>query len=106
VTLAGSHTYTGDTLVSAGTLLINGSLGATDVTVAADATIGGFGSIGGSLALPSGSGFELGLFSLTDTLTVKRLGHLRPASASANLIGWDGATPDGVYTLIDGGTSF
>lgn len=39
--LNGNHTYTGDTLVSAGTLLINGALGNTNVTVSASAILGG-----------------------------------------------------------------
>lgn len=47
--LTGSSTYTGATVVSAGTLLVNGSLGNTSVSVTAasgTATLGGAGTIG------------------------------------------------------------
>lgn len=46
--LTGSSTYTGATTVSAGTLLVNGSLGSSAVTVDGG-TFGGTGSIGGSV---------------------------------------------------------
>jgi fibronectin-binding autotransporter adhesin len=49
--LGGSSTYDGTTTVSAGSLLVNGSLGNTAVTVANTATIGGSGAVGGSLTV-------------------------------------------------------
>jgi autotransporter-associated beta strand protein len=49
-TLAGNSTYTGATTVSAGTLLVNGSLGNTAVSVTGG-TLGGSGSIAGSVAV-------------------------------------------------------
>jgi autotransporter-associated beta strand protein len=45
--LAGQNTYTGDTTVSAGTLVVNGSLGAGALSVASNATLMGSGTIGG-----------------------------------------------------------
>jgi autotransporter-associated beta strand protein len=45
--LAGLNTYTGDTTVSAGTLVVNGSLGAGNLSVAAGATLMGSGTVGG-----------------------------------------------------------
>jgi autotransporter-associated beta strand protein len=45
--LAGLNTYTGDTAVSAGTLVVNGSLGAGNLSVAAGATLMGSGTVGG-----------------------------------------------------------
>jgi fibronectin-binding autotransporter adhesin len=54
LTLAGASTYNGPTIVNAGTLLVNGSLGAAAVTVNAG-TIGGSGVIGGTLTVNGGS---------------------------------------------------
>ena len=45
--LAGQNTYSGDTTVSAGTLVLNGSLGAGALSVASGATLMGSGTIGG-----------------------------------------------------------
>jgi autotransporter-associated beta strand protein len=49
-TLSGTNVYIGDTLVSAGTLLVNGDQSAATglVTVAANATLGGTGTLGGA----------------------------------------------------------
>lgn len=51
LTLAGMNTYTGATVINAGTALVNGSLGNTAVTVASGATLGGSGSIQGAAAI-------------------------------------------------------
>ena len=54
--LTGNNTYSGDTTVSAGTLLVNNPTGSGtglgDVTVAGGATLGGNGIISGSATLP------------------------------------------------------
>ncbi|MGH8048243.1 MAG: PEP-CTERM sorting domain-containing protein, partial [Chthoniobacterales bacterium] len=50
----GANTYTGATTVSAGTLLVNGSLGNSALFVAADATLGGSGSIAGPVTIANG----------------------------------------------------
>ncbi len=99
VTFSGVSNYTGDTLVSAGTLLLTGQLGGTDVTVDAGATIGGDGSLGGSLHFSAGSNL---IFSPTTTLTVNGSDVTFDGFGVANLIGLDGNTPDGTYVLIDG----
>jgi autotransporter-associated beta strand protein len=54
LTLTGGSTYTGATMVSAGTLWINGSLSTGPVFVVAGATLGGNGSMGGSVIVNSG----------------------------------------------------
>ncbi|MBA1158744.1 autotransporter domain-containing protein [Microvirga mediterraneensis] len=48
--LTGASTYTGETLVQAGTLKVNGSLVSSPVTVQADAALSGAGTVGGILA--------------------------------------------------------
>ena len=70
-TLAGVNTYTGTTLVSAGTLLINGShhLAAGLITVSGGATLGGGGTVG-NVSLSAGAhlapGIAAGNFTLQD----------------------------------------
>lgn len=49
--LTGASSFTGPTTVSIGTLLVNGSLGATAVTTAVGTTFGGAGSLGGPLTV-------------------------------------------------------
>jgi autotransporter-associated beta strand protein len=44
--LSGTNTYTGATLVSAGTLLVNGSISTSITTVQSGATLGGTGTVG------------------------------------------------------------
>ncbi len=52
ITLSGTNTYTGDTNVSAGSLIINGATSSTStVTVETNGTLGGGGTIGGTLAV-------------------------------------------------------
>jgi autotransporter-associated beta strand protein len=59
-TLSGASTYTGSTSVSAGKLLVNGSLGATAVSVSSGATLGGGGSLSGVLTAQTGSNLAPG----------------------------------------------
>lgn len=106
LTLTGANTYTGDTLVNAGTLLVNGSLGATDVTVKSGAILGGTGSIGGSLHFEAGAKL---VFDLTTPLTLNG-GETTTVSfggfSVADLVGLDSSVEYGVYTLIDGNATF
>ncbi|MFA9478781.1 autotransporter domain-containing protein [Phycisphaerales bacterium AB-hyl4] len=48
-TLFGTHTYTGDTRVSAGTLVVNGSIADSDFEVTGSGTLGGTGTVGNLL---------------------------------------------------------
>lgn len=84
-TLSGNSTYTGATTVSAGTLLVNGSLGDTAVSVSAvsgTATLGGSGTIGTTAA----------------SLTVSANGILAPGNSPGTL------TVNGSTTLDSGST--
>jgi autotransporter-associated beta strand protein len=100
LSLGGSNSYTGATLVSAGTLLVNGALGNTAVTVGANAGIGGRGVIDGSLAMDALASFMV--VDLSDALGVA--GNLTFGSGFgiANLTGidWDGVALHTPYTLI------
>jgi autotransporter-associated beta strand protein len=97
--ITGTHTYTGATTVSAGTLLVNGSLGNTAVTVSAGA-FGGTGTIGSTLNLTSGS-FHVA--DLNDALAVSGTITLYAGFGIDDLAGIDwGTTGSGTYTLISG----
>ena len=48
-TLSGASTYTGSTAITAGSLLVDGALGATAVTVSSGAMLGGDGNISGTV---------------------------------------------------------
>ncbi|MGA0846786.1 MAG: autotransporter-associated beta strand repeat-containing protein [Luteolibacter sp.] len=100
------NAYTGATTVSAGSLLVNGSLGDTAVTVNSAATIGGNGSLGGSLGLDAASFFEVVDFNnplaVTGTIT------LGSGFGIDNLLGidWDTLDLDTPYTLISTSQTF
>lgn len=54
LTLAGSNTYDGPTVIAAGTLRVNGSIATGAVTVAANAVLGGTGVITGATTVQNG----------------------------------------------------
>lgn len=56
-TLTGDNSYTGPTVVQAGTLLVNGDQSAAtgDATVASGATLGGTGTLGGNVSVAGGA---------------------------------------------------
>ncbi len=119
--LTGENTHTGDTLVTSGTLYIDGDQsGSTgDISVSAGATLAGSGVIGGNvevagtlspgdssgsltidgnLSLLSGAKFQ---FSLTSMLIVTGTVSLDATFGIDDLIGLTSATANGTYTLID-----
>ena len=99
-TLSGSNTYTGVTTVSAGTLLVNGTLGASSVTVNGGA-FGGNGTVGGTLTLNLGS--LLHVVDLTDALQVAGTVNLFAGFGVDDLSGLDwGSVVGGTYMLING----
>ncbi len=73
LTLAGANTYTGGTVVSAGTLIANNASGSATgsgaVMVSSGGTLGGTGTIAGAVAISAGGTLEPG-DDTVDTLTV------------------------------------
>ena len=67
LTLAGTNTYNGETTVSAGKLVVNGSLTNSDVIVQSGATLGGAGTV---LSLTGEAGSIVGPGNSIDTLSV------------------------------------
>ena len=73
LTLSGTNTYTGNTAVTAGTLLVNGSVGAGSVNVSSGATLGGTGAIGGPVTIQNGGILSPGVSPVPGTLTTGSL---------------------------------
>ena len=107
--LSGTSTYTGNTFVSAGTLLVTGVLGNIALTVENDATLGGNGTLGGSLSI--GVGANLNLIGATIGLSSTNILSVAAGKAItltdflfSDIIGWDASAAElGTYTLINGG---
>lgn len=101
LTLNAASTYTGPTLVSAGTLTLalNSSI-TSAVTVAGGAALGGAGTIAGSLAFNSNATFVFGLTTLlvngsSNSVTFTGFGI-------DDLVGLSETTDEGTYTIIGG----
>jgi autotransporter-associated beta strand protein len=67
--LTAANTYAGPTTVSAGTLQVNGQLGAGAVNVGTNATLAGTGTIGGSVTVSNGAAIAPGTTGI-GTLTI------------------------------------
>lgn len=132
LTLSANHTYAGPTLVTAGSLEVNGALASTNVTVSPDATLGGIGTLVaatinsggnlspatattagtqtfGSLWLKDGArlSFECGL--TTDLVSVTTANGLTIDGGVISLFATGGLTPlssNGTYTLFTYATAF
>jgi autotransporter-associated beta strand protein len=105
-TLSGSNTYTGATTVSAGTLLVNGSLGNSAVTVDSLAVIGGTGALAGSLSFAGDSFLEV--VNLSDALAVGGTITFGSGFGIANLLGisWDDLNFNTPYTVLSTSQTF
>jgi fibronectin-binding autotransporter adhesin len=100
--LTGTHTYTGNTTVSAGTLLVNGMLGVSPVTVTGG-TFGGNGRIRGPVTIQSNGrlspGVSIGALSISNSLSLSgsTIMELNAAGGTNDVV-------RGVTTLTYGGT--
>jgi fibronectin-binding autotransporter adhesin len=88
VTLTASNTITGPTVVSNGTLAVNGSLGRSAVTVQANGTLGGTGgvtnvvvNVGGAIA-PGGAG-AIGFLTISNNATLQGSANMDVNKATA-----------------------
>ena len=70
LTVSGANTYTGNTAVNGGTLLVNGTLGSGAVNVSSGAMLGGTGTIGGPVTIQDGGILSPGVSPTPGTLTV------------------------------------
>ncbi|MHA6197227.1 autotransporter-associated beta strand repeat-containing protein [Pseudomonas wadenswilerensis] len=77
LTLGGASTFTGNTAVNAGNLIVNGSFASANVQIASGAGLGGGGTLTGAVSLADGASLDVG--SATAPLTV---GSLSLASGS------------------------
>jgi autotransporter-associated beta strand protein len=88
LTLTGTSTYTGATGLNAGSLVVNGSLGATAVAVASGTTLSGSGTIGGTVSVAGSGRLAAGNPGVPGTLTVNALtlssGAILPFDLSSN----------------------
>lgn len=107
LTLAGANTYTGSTMVSAGTLALGngGSIGASTVTVASSATLANVTSttrnIGGATTFSSGA---LGLLTATGSATIGKISVSGNLTLNGNALTVNVTGPAlavGTYRLLD-----
>jgi autotransporter-associated beta strand protein len=83
--LGAANTYTGPTVVSAGTLLVNGSTSTGAVTVASSATLGGNGTVGGATSLNGNLAPGVNVGTLTFSTGGLTLGDLAASSLKFEL---------------------
>ena len=81
-TLAGANTYNGTTAVNAGTLLVNGAIGAGAVTVAASAVLGGSGAINAAATVQAGGAILGGDANYSNTLAINGALNLGDGSSA------------------------
>ena len=102
LSLSGSSFFGAGTQVTAGGLLVTGSIGGGLVDVSNAASIGGTGRIGGDLNLQAGAKFN---FTAGNTLAVTGSASFGGFSV-ADIQGLSSSTPEGTYTLISGVVNF
>lgn len=98
---AANSTYEEPTVVSSGTLIVNGNLtGGGTVTVAAGATFGGTGTISGNTTIS-------GIHSPGDGIGPQNFGGDLTYSGASSAFAWElGLNPDDTGTLVNGGSAY
>jgi fibronectin-binding autotransporter adhesin len=102
LSLSGSSFFGAGTQITAGGLLITGSVGGGLVDVSSAASIGGTGRIGGDLNLQAGATFS---FVAGNTLAVTGSATFGGFGVD-DILGLSSSTPDGTYTLMSGLINF
>ncbi|MBN1576647.1 MAG: autotransporter-associated beta strand repeat-containing protein, partial [Chitinispirillaceae bacterium] len=101
--LSADHSYTGATTISAGKLLITGSIAASATTVASEATLGGTGSLDGAVAangILSPGTDETGILTINNDLIFTGSGSYECAiEGTAAGTGFDQLVVNGTVTL-------
>jgi autotransporter-associated beta strand protein len=103
-TLTGLNTYSGMTMVNAGTLNITGNSSGSSsaVTVKADATLGGNGEIGGSVTIEASGIHSLAVAATDGAQDIRTLGGALTNATGSILHLTAAVTPaPGVYTLVN-----
>lgn len=109
LTLAGNNTYTGSTIVSEGSLFVNGSLASSQVTVENGASLGGSGSVGQIVLATGGKLNSDGVLSAESLVwTAGSLLYSELGPSSGDVLSLTGAfTKSGTgpfeFTFLDGG---
>ncbi|WLH82387.1 autotransporter-associated beta strand repeat-containing protein [Pseudomonas sp. FP2338] len=108
--LTGNNTFTGNTNVNAGSLLVNGNLNSAAVQVASGATLGGSGNLGGAVTMADGSTLKagaatplsVGSLALSSGTTLDfALGAPGASTTAVNVAG--NLTLDGTLNVTDAG---
>jgi fibronectin-binding autotransporter adhesin len=102
LSLSGSSFFGAGTQITAGGLLVTGSIGGGLVDVSGTASIGGTGRIGGDLNLQAGATFS---FVPGNTLAVTGSATFGGFGVD-DILGLTSSTPDGTYTLLSGLVNF
>jgi len=101
--LTGASTYSGATTVQSGGLLVNGSLGNTELTVQNGALLGGSGNLGGNVTIQSGGILAPG--NSPGILTIG--GDLNLDAGSFTRMEINGTSPGTLHDqIVVGGTAF
>lgn len=102
--LNNTETYTGPTVVSNGTLLVNGQIGSGAVTVATNATLGGSGTINGAVTIQNGGNLAAGNQAI-GTLTINNALSLAAGSTNiVNISSGSSSKVTGLTSVTYGGT--